>query len=108
MNPYNGLGKENNLTYLMNCQKGRITSNILFNIIKLNEEDGILNKFFLTGTYTEYKFKKTNKTTKILIQVIGEFDYPFDDYPSLYIGKYSLRFYYVSQIFMISMILYRK
>ena len=102
MNPYNGLGKENNLTYLMNCQKGRITSNILFNIIKLNEEDGILNKFFLTGTYTEYKFKKTNKTTKILIQVIGEFDYPFDDYPSLYIGKYSQRFYYFSQIFMIS------
>ena len=99
MNPYNALGNNHNLTYLMNCQKNNEVSNIFYNIIKLKQEDGILNEFFLTGNYTEYKFKKTNKTTKILIQVIGEFVYPNYDYPTLYIGKYSQRFYDFSQFF---------
>ena len=102
MNPYNALGTNHNLTYLMNCQQRYDTRNIWFNIMKLKQEDGILDKFFLTGTYTEYKFKKTTNTTKILIQVIGEFDYPYYDYPSLYIGKYSRRFSYFSQIFVTS------
>ena len=64
MNPYNALGNNHNLTYLMNCYQPYELNDILFNIIKLKQEDVIFNKFFLTGNYTEYKFKKANKTKK--------------------------------------------
>ena len=77
------------ITYLINCERLYELKNIYFNIIKLKQEEGILNKFFITENYTEYTFKKINKTTKILIQLIGAFNY---DWPTLYIGKYSKRF----------------
>ena len=97
MNPYNPLEKNHNLTYLINCKHPNQVENILYNIRKLKQSDGILDEFFSTRTYTEYKFKKTNKTTKILIQLIGYFDDPAYDYPVLYIGKYSKRFNSFSQ-----------
>ena len=99
MNPYNSLEKNHNLTYLINCNHPNVLTNIFYNIKKLKQEDGILDKFFLTGNYTEYKFKKTTKTTKILIQLIGKFHDPEYDFPILYIGKFSKRFHYFSQFF---------
>ena len=102
MNPYKSLETDHNLTFLMNCQQYYGLNPILFHIIKLKQEDGILNIFFSTGTYTEYKFKKTNKTTKILIQLIGKLNYIKNEYPTLHIGKYSRKIYDFSHLFVVS------
>jgi len=102
MNPYNSFEKDNNLTFLMFCHKHPIGKKIYYNIIKYKRKNGILNKFFLTNNYTEYKFDKLTKTTKILIQIITYPNYLKDEYPSLYIGKYAKKLYNYNHIIVAS------
>ena len=102
MNPYNSFEKDNNLTFLMFCHKYSINEKFYYNIIKYRQENGILNKFFLTNNYTEYKFDKLTKTTKILIQIIPYPSYSKDEYPSLYFGKYVKELYNYNHIFVAS------
>ena len=102
MNPYNSFEKDNNLTFLMFCHKHPIGKKFYYNIIKYKRKNGILNKFFLTNNYTEYKFDKLTKTTKILIQIITYPNYLKDEYPSLYIGKYAKKLYNYNHIIVAS------
>ena len=87
MNPYNALTKIDNLTYLIHCYYYSIKP-IYFNIIKLKQDEGILDKFFLTEKYAEYKFPKVTKSTQLLIQLHGSISYIKDDMPLLYIGNH--------------------
>ena len=88
MNPYNSLPIDNNLTYLMFCHNHILDEKFYYNIVKYKQENGIISKFFLTNNYTEYKFDKLDKTTKILIQIKTYLRVSKDEYPSIYIGKY--------------------
>ena len=90
MNPYNLLDKNKNLTYVFYCQHQYPETNTFFNIIKLKQEKGILDKFFRAKNYTEYKFDKITKKTKILFQIKGYFSTLKDEKPSLYIGDYAI------------------
>ena len=88
MNPYNALEKNDNLTYVISCYYYHTKDPIYFNIIKLKQNEAILDKFFLTEKFSEYKFPLITKPTQLLIQIFGYFNHLEDNMPLLYIGNH--------------------